>query len=227
MRMIGKYWSPDELVETLLRDIPFYRHSGGGVTLSGGECAMFPDYVRDLLQRLKTRNIHVALETSGYFEWEAFSGRMLPHLNLILFNVKIADPEESVRFLGRSSKTILQNLRRLLAQHVVEVQVRIPIIPGITDKNSNFGAIVNLLRAAGAETVSLLPYNPLGLAMYPRLGRPVPDLPQSFTTPEREEYVLNTFRNVVAERASQLCQRAKPEAVAGTLTAASAGQGED
>lgn len=203
LRLIGKYWPAEKLVDALSRDAAFYCHSGGGVTLSGGECTMFPGYVQDLLRRLKARNIPVAIETSGYFKWETFSAQILPYLDLVLFDLKLADREESIHFLGQSNEPILRNLRKLLAVRAVEVQVRIPLVPGITDRGSNLAAIVGLLRAAGAPNVSLLPYNPLGLAMYPRLARPVPSLPASFTKPERERELFSMFQSIIAEGAEK------------------------
>ncbi len=197
LRMIGMYWPVEKLAEALLRDVAFYRHSAGGVTLSGGECTMFPSYVEDLLRRLKAHNIHVAIETSGFFEWKVFSRKILPHLDLVLFDLKLADSAASLRYLGQSNETILHNLRRLLSQDTVEVRVRTPLIPGITDSYGNLAAIVDFLRAAGAHNVSLLPYNPLGLAMYRRLGRHVPDLPSSFTAPEREQELFRIFRGII------------------------------
>ncbi len=201
LRLIGTYWPVEKLAEVLLRDVAFYRHSGGGVTLSGGECTMFPEYVQDLLGRLKARNVHVAVETSGHFAWETFSTRLLPQLDLIIFDLKLADREESIRYVGQSSETILRNLRRLLKQPLAEVQVRIPLIPGITDRRANLAAIAGFLRAAGAGDVTLLPYNPLGLAMYRRLGRPVPDLPPTFTAPEGERELFNMFHDICANTA--------------------------
>jgi len=204
LRLIGAYWSVERLAELLLRDASFCRHSGGGVTLSGGECTMFPDYLESLLQRLKAHDTHVTLETSGYFEYEVFARKILPYLDLILFDLKVVDRDESIRFLGRSNERILCNLRRLLAQDAVDVHVRIPLVPGITDKRSNLVAIVRFLCAAGAKNVSLLPYNPLGLVMYPRLGRPAPDLPGSFTKPEHERRLLIAFRKIIERRTRQL-----------------------
>lgn len=213
LRVIGTYWPVEKLVEELLRDVPFYRHSGGGVTLSGGECTMFPDYLQGLLQKLRSHGVHIALETSGYFEYRTFSRQILPYLDLILFDVKIAKREESIRFLGGSSRRIRRNLLLLLAQDTVEVHTRIPLIPGITDGHTNLAAIVDFLCSAGARNVSLLPYNPLGLAMYPRLGRPVPALPWTFTAPEREQQVFDMFQDIVAERTRLLrhCRETEPE----------------
>lgn len=208
--MVGEFWPVEKLAESLLRDAPFYRHSGGGVTLSGGEGTMFPDYLHFLLLELKAHGMHVTLETCGEFDYEIFARRILPHLDLIFFALKILDGEESLRHLGRSNARILQNLRRLLAQDAVEVRTRVPLIPGITDKRENLVEIVDFLYAAGAKNVSLLPYSPLGRAMYSALGRPLPPLPPRFTAAENEKEIAGTFREVIAEKTRQL-ERTQPE----------------
>jgi len=197
LRLIGRYWPVDSLVALVLRDAAFYRHSGGGVTFSGGECTMFPDYLQAVLQRLKARQVHVAIETSGAFDYDIFAEKLLPYLDLVLFDVKLMDRAASLRYLGRSNERILDNLRRLLSEAAVEVHPRIPLVPGITDGKENLEALVEALRRLGAGDVQLLPYNPLGLAMYPQLGRPVPDLPSGFVKPEREKEVLEMFREIV------------------------------
>ncbi|MBZ5552816.1 MAG: glycyl-radical enzyme activating protein [Acidobacteriia bacterium] len=211
LRMIGTYWPVENLVPLLLRDVSFYRHSGGGVTLSGGECTMFPDYVRSLLQRLKACGIHTALETSGYFDYEVFARKILPYLDLVLFDIKIIDREESLRYLGRSNESILNNLRRLLAQDTVEVRPRVPVIPEITDSRDNFSAVVNYLCEAAAREISLVPYNPLGAAMYTRLGRAIPDVPSGFMKPEREEQTFKMFREIIERKRGQRRQTENAE----------------
>jgi pyruvate formate lyase activating enzyme len=204
LRLVGEFWPVEKLAKLLLRDVPFYRHSGGGVTLSGGECTMYPDYLRSLLVELKLHGIHVTLETCGEFNYEVFARQVLPHLDLIFFDLKILDGEESLRRLGRSNARILANLRRLLAQGAAEVRTRVPLIPGVTDRRENLAAIVDFLCAAGAKDVSLLPYNPLGMAMYPALGRSMPSLPPAFTAAENEEEMAGVFREIIAERTRQL-----------------------
>jgi len=186
LRIIGRYWPVESLTELLLRDVAFYRHSHGGVTFSGGECTMFPEYLQAVLERLKERQVHVALETSGAFDYDVFAEKVLPYLDLVLFS-----------YLGQSNQRILENLRRLLREAAVEIRPRVPLVPGITDGKANLEAIVDTLRSLGAGEVSLLPYNPLGLAMYPRLGKPVPDLPAGFTSPQREKEVVEMFRDIV------------------------------
>ncbi len=202
LRVIGAWWPVEQLAELLLRDLPFYRHSGGGVTLSGGECTLFPGYVESLGRTLKAQGIHIVLETSGQFDYGMFERQILPYLDLILFDMKLIDREASLGQLGRSNETILENLRRMLAQHTVEVRPRIPLIPGVTDSRENLAAIVDYLCSLGAREVSLVPYNPLGLAMYSRLGKPTPALSPLFMTPEEEARVVEMFREILVAHAS-------------------------
>jgi pyruvate formate lyase activating enzyme len=194
LRVIGRYWPVEGLVELVLRDEAFYRHSGGGVTFSGGECTMFPGYLHDVLRRLKARHVHVAIETSGAFDYDVFAEKLLPYLDMVLFDLKLTDRTASLRFLGQPSERIFENLRRLLRETAVEVRPRIPLVPGITDGEENLEAIAEILRQLGAGEVQLLSYNPLGLTMYPQLGRPVPSLPSSFVEPQREQETVDMFR---------------------------------
>jgi len=195
--VIGRYWTVEELSELLLRDVSFYRHSGGGVTLSGGECTMFPDYLESLLRILKSRSVHVALQTSGEFAYKRFARQILPFVDLVFFDLKIADRAASVRHTGRSNERILTNLRKLVASGAVDVRPRVPVVPGITDSPENLTAIVECLCRLGAATVSLLPYNPLGLVMHARLGRAEPDVPARLMPPDEEERVFQLFREIV------------------------------
>jgi pyruvate formate lyase activating enzyme len=204
MQIVGKYWSADRLVELLLRDVAFYRHSGGGVTLSGGECTLFPDYVQTLLRKLQSHSIHVTIETCGVFDYQVFAKQILPFVNLILFDMKLVDGAESKRYLGRSNTPILENLRSLLEECEnevgVRVQIRVPLIPGITDTRANMSGIVEILRDLGVRDLYVLSYNPLGLATYRRLGKRPPDLPQTFTPLEREAEAIGTLRSIIASR---------------------------
>jgi pyruvate formate lyase activating enzyme len=210
LRIVGKYWPVDSLVELLLRDESFYRHSGGGVTLSGGECTLFPEYVAPLLQRLKALGVHIAIETSGWFDYEVFAEKILPFVDLIFFDLKLMDADESRRYLGQSNERILENLRRSLAEprraSRLEVRPRVPLIPGITDTRINLSRIVNCLCHLGPSTMSVVPYNPLGLAAYRRLGKSTPDLPTSFANPDREAELIDTVRSLIAAADRPLAQ---------------------
>lgn len=200
LRRIGTHYSVETLIEILLRDLPFYRHSGGGVTLSGGECTLYPDYLESLLKRLKAKGVHVALETSGYFDYQTFKKKILPYIDLIYYDVKIADPEAHRRYVGKSNQRIFRNLRRLVHEQDVEIHPRIPLIPGITATRENLSAIIDLLYEAGAKDISLLPYNPMGIEMAVSLGNPRPPLPERFMTPAEEKEILEVFTKLLADK---------------------------
>lgn len=202
LSLIGRPFTVDELSEILLRDLPFYRHSGGGVTLSGGESTLYPRYLEQLLQRLKAAGIHVALETCGHFRYQAFQRRILPYLDLIYFDVKFADAKLHRRFTGRSNARILRNLRRLLQEKRVEVHPRTPLVPAVTATRENLLAIGRLLRAYGAKDHTLLPYNPMGIAMAECLGRPRPPLPDRFMKQEEEERLREMLQAQVRQGSS-------------------------
>jgi pyruvate formate lyase activating enzyme len=203
LRIIGEYWPVDKLVELLLRDVVFYRHSGGGVTLSGGECTLFPDYVETLLRKLKAFQIHVTVETCGLFDYPVFAQKILPFVDLILFDLKLMDCGDSVRHTGKPNNRILENLQALWGDGRAEIRPRVPLIPGITDTPANLAAIVNRLCELGASNLCVLPYNPLGLGGHARLGRPLPDLPTAFTKPERERQVIDNLKSIIAAAARQ------------------------
>jgi pyruvate formate lyase activating enzyme len=201
LRAIGKYYPMDVLLEILLRDLPFYRHSGGGVTLSGGECTRYPHYLRSLLQGLKENGIHVALETSGYFDYQTFEKNILPYVDLIYYDLKIADSEAHRKYTGKTNQRIIRNLQRLIQEQGVEIHPRVPLIPGVTATRENLKAIIRILCEIGAEDVSLLPYNPMGIEMAEGLGRPKPPLPERFMKPAEEKKIYVMFKALVEESA--------------------------
>jgi pyruvate formate lyase activating enzyme len=177
----------EALTEILLQDVDYYRESEGGITLSGGEATMFPRYVEQLLQRLTAAEVHIVLETCGYFNYGTFRNRILPYLDLVYFDIKIADQAAHKKFVGRPNRLILNNFRHLSQEEGVEVHPRIPLVPGVTATQENISAIVEFLREVGAQQVSLLPYNPIGIDKHEGIGRQRPDLPNRFMTPKEEE----------------------------------------
>ena len=171
LALVGKFYTTEELMAILLRDRLYYESSGGGVTLSGGEPTAQMAFIGSLLKRLKKEGIHTALETNGAFAWEAFQAGCLAHLDLILFDVKIADPDEHRRLLGEGNSRILENLARLAALRPQDVVARIPLIPGYTATEKNIAGLAGLLRELGVHRYSLLAYHPYGLEKMARLGR--------------------------------------------------------
>ena len=150
---------------------------------------MFPSYLERLLTSLKTQGISVALETSGYFNYDTFRRKILPNLDLIYYDLKFVDNRAHQEFTGRPNRTILQNLGRLIQDGNIRVLVRVPLVPGVTATEENLSSLIRYLRAVGADRVLPLPYNPLGMDKYPSLGLSAPDLPQRFMRPDEEERV--------------------------------------
>ena len=180
LEIVGRRYDLDELTGALLRDRSFYRNSGGGVTLSGGEATLYCDYAGALARQLQEASTHVLLETCGHFEWERFAAQLLPHLDAIYFDLKLADPAAHERWCGRDNRLIIENLDRLIDQRGTgrpEVLVRIPLVPNLTCTRDNLEAVAELLRTRGAECVALLPYNPMWIPKALALGRPAPEQP--------------------------------------------------
>lgn len=200
LRLIGTYYPPEALTEILLRDEAFYRHSGGGVTLSGGEPTLYPDYLSSLLKLLKRKDIHIVLETSGYFDYPTFKHQVLPYLDLVYYDIKFAYPQTHKQYTGKHNRKILDNFRSLVEEGEASVHPRIPIIPQVTATRENLTAIVGFLCSVGAESVSLLPYNPMGMEMYVSLGRTKPNLPEGFMQPEGEREVYALFEEILEEK---------------------------
>jgi pyruvate formate lyase activating enzyme len=162
LRPIGKYIDVEDLIKKVCIDEPFFKSSGGGVTLSGGEPTQQMEFIGLFLQALKERGIHTALESCGFFSYKNFQKLVMPHLDLLYFDLKLLDDAASRLYTGQSNRVILSNLAQLTTQSDVEVKIRIPLVPNITDSQQNLGAIGQLLKKLGVNYCSLLPYNPLG-----------------------------------------------------------------
>ena len=171
LEIMGRHVSAEKVMEEVLRDLPFYTSSGGGMTLSGGEPAMQPEFAAELLAQAKSAGIHTAMETAGHINWSVYE-RFLPYLDLVLFDSKQMDAELHQKYTGQSNKKIHENLRRFCgADKKVEVIVRTPVIPGYNDDRENFTALAQFLKSMErVPKVELLPYNTLAGSKHPRLG---------------------------------------------------------
>jgi len=168
--MEGRDVPADEVMAEVLKDEPFYDNSGGGVTLSGGEPLLQADFCAEILARAKASGIHTALDTAASVPWAAFE-KALPHTDLVLLDLKLADAERHRRATGKDNELILSNVRRL-ARATVPILVRIPIIPGWTDDEANVAALAEIASGLPTlEAVELLPYHRFAEAKYERLGR--------------------------------------------------------
>ena len=171
----GREVTVEEVIEEVEKDRPFYENSGGGMTLSGGEPLMQIDFCEALLKAAKQAGLHTVLDTCGYAPWEHFE-RVLPYTDLVLYDVKSADPQEHRRSTGYDNKLILQNLRRI-TQDGAAVQVRVPAVPGHNATAAQMEAIAQLVSELdNAPPVELLKYHRLGEGKYESLGLVCPEV---------------------------------------------------
>ena len=169
--IIGKEVSVSEVVNELVKDIIFYNESNGGITFSGGEALMQPDFLYALLKKCKEQEIHTCLDTSGYAD-KVVLEQIIDLVDLFLYDLKILNEAEHLKYTGVSLKPIISNLEYLCEKNK-EVIVRIPIIPTITDTDENIellGAYISSLQCI--KRVDLLPYNKMGEDKYRRLSKP-------------------------------------------------------
>ena len=158
-----------QIVEVVMQDLPFYEESGGGVTLSGGEATMQPEFAIELLRALKSKNIHTAIETTG-FTSPAIFRRIVEYIDLLLFDIKHWDETRHREKTGVSNATILQNMKFAIDAGK-DVLPRLPVIPNYNDSTDDAAGFVRRLREVGATRVQLLPFHQFGESKYSMLGR--------------------------------------------------------
>ncbi len=165
-RMVyGKPMSVDEVVEEVYKDVPFYRRSNGGVTISGGEPLAQHEFTRRLVQGCADRNVHTAVETCGFADWVTVS-RTFAKADLILFDFKQVHPLKHLKFTGRENLQILENLKRLDAEGIPLI-IRVPVIPGFNATPEDMRAMADF--AAGLKRphpCHLLPYHAFAQSKY-------------------------------------------------------------
>ncbi len=181
----GQYKTIDELYAKIAADKIFYDISGGGVTLTGGEVTLFPDFAGSLLKKCKEGGIHTLIETCGYFDYDEIEQKMLPYIDAIYFDLKIWQEEEHQKYCGASNKKIHENFIKLMEYsraHDLDVLVRIPLIPEISDTDENLEGIAGFLKENNVKRIVLLPYNPTWYPKNAKLGLDNPQLLKDKTT---------------------------------------------
>jgi len=151
LELLGRKWQLDDLAAEVIKDRTYFEKSGGGVTLGGGEPTLQQPFSRQLLAKLKAGDIHTALDTCGMCSWDALEN-LLPHLDLLLFDLKEIDPQKHERFTGSTNERILSNLAGV-RQHMqsqgrpAELWIRTPIIPDATATEENIRGIGRFIAA--------------------------------------------------------------------------------
>ena len=168
--MAGKKAAFGQLMEEIVKDMEFYKMSGGGVTLSGGEPLLQPESCYELLERCKEINIGTALDTAGNVDWSDFQ-RVLPVTDYFLYDIKSLDEEVHLKVCGVSNKKIIENLKKLLNCDA-KLIIRVPVIPGINDSVDALQSIAEMVKEyKNVVKIELLPFHNIGRSKYRALKR--------------------------------------------------------
>jgi pyruvate formate lyase activating enzyme len=166
--VVGKKISVGELMNEIEKDIIFYDESAGGVTFSGGEPLYQAPFLLAMLEACRARDIHTAVDTSGYAPAETFVA-ICNLVDIVLFDLKLMDEDRHRRYTGVSNKKILKNLTTLSGSKT-QHRIRFPLIPGVTDTDENVTSAAEFVRALGAVThIDILPMHRIADNKYTRL----------------------------------------------------------
>lgn len=171
LELCGTVVDERSLWERIKDDRAFWDHSGGGVTLSGGEPLIQYEFVSQFLSRCKDNYVHTAIETCGHVP-ESNLREVLPHVDLFIFDFKAEDAALHKRLIGTSNHRIKTNLATILSKPV-DILIRMPLIPGLNDAPAALRAVGGFLaKARPGVRFELLGYHRLGISKYDRLGKP-------------------------------------------------------
>ena len=197
LKLYGRIEEVDTLLPLLLEDKDFYTSSGGGVTLSGGECLCQADFCAELLKKLKQNNVHTAVDTCGFVPRSAFE-KVMPYTDIFLFDIKAFDEDVHINCTGQSNKLILENLK-FLDENGKQIEIRIPYVP---EYNSSQMKKISAFIAelSNVTKVRILPYHNYAGSKYDSLGikNTLPKiLPATEETMEICEYMKTLGINAV------------------------------
>jgi len=193
LEMIGKPMTVEQVLDEVEKDRLFYESSGGGVTLSGGEILAQWRFAVNLMEALRAKYLHIAIETTGYAPWERVE-KVVDGCDLVLYDLKHMDPALHKKYTGVSNELILRNALAI-AEKGKDLIFRLPLIGGINDDENNVLEAARFAKEAGVRELHLLPYHRLGESKYYKIGR---DFTCEAYTPD-EEYVAELKRKLEAD----------------------------
>ncbi len=194
-KTVGRDVTVSEIMPEILSDMPYYRRSGGGVTLSGGEVLCQADFAAELLRECKECGLHTAIESAASLPYENIE-KLLPYLDLYLMDIKHMCGVKHKEFTGRDNTLILENAR-LVSESGAELIIRTPVIPTFNDTAEEIRAIARFAKSLpGVREHHLLPYHRLGTPKYEGLGRSYSLEGIETPTRERMEYLASVVESV-------------------------------
>lgn len=170
-KTVGEDISAGEVMDKIIKDMPYYRRSGGGITLSGGECLCQIDFAEALLSLAKEKGISTAVESTAFAPFEDIE-KLLPFIDCFLMDIKHTDAGKHKEFTGQSNELIMENAKRIAAAKGRNLIIRVPVIPTFNDTEEEIREIAKFTASlGGVEEMHLLPYHRMGKDKYDGLGR--------------------------------------------------------
>jgi pyruvate formate lyase activating enzyme len=189
LQLVGRDMDIDEVMAEVEKDRAFYRRSGGGVTIGGGEPLVQFEFTTELLKAARERYLHTAIETCGHGPWTHFE-MVLRHVDLLQIDLKHMDPEKHKSLTGKTNELIIENLKRILSvKEPEDVIIRIPVIPECNDSIENIRQSARFVADLGFKQIELIPYHRLGVSKYSQYGMAYP-LGEAEPPPETEVQAL-------------------------------------
>ncbi|MBS7297860.1 MAG: glycyl-radical enzyme activating protein [Eubacteriales bacterium] len=169
-KTIGKDITVDDVLKIVKQDMPYYRRSGGGMTLSGGEMLCQSDFAYALLRCAKESAINTAVETTGFAAFDVID-KMLPYIDTVLMDIKHINSEKHKKFTGQPNELILENAVKI-ASKASKLVIRVPVIPTFNDTEAEISDIAKFASSlSGVREINLLPYHRFGKDKYDGLNR--------------------------------------------------------
>lgn len=167
-RLVGRSWTVQEVFKKAIRDEVFFRNSGGGLTISGGEATLYWEFCGELFTLFRERGLTTAIETTGYCNFEVLRS-LSASCDYFLYDIKAMDPSVHKKYTGVENGLILDNLRKL-RKLGADVTIRYPFIPGVNDMENNIRAVGELAKSTGIKQIHLLPFHQLGASKWDELN---------------------------------------------------------
>ncbi len=197
---VGKDVTVAEVLDEVKKDMPYYRRSGGGLTLSGGEMLCQSEFAYALLREAKAASINTAVETTAFSSYDKIE-KLLPYIDTVLMDIKHTDSKKHEKFTTMPNERILENAAKI-AKKAKKLIIRVPVIPTFNDTEQEISSIAKFVSGLeGVEEINLLPYHRFGEDKYKGLGREYPMGDAQTPTDEHMEKL-----KAVAERYGLKCK---------------------
>lgn len=170
VKTVGEDKTAGEIIDDIAKDMPYFRRSGGGITLSGGECLAQPDFAEALLVCAKEYGLSTAVESTAFARFEVIE-KLLPHLDYYLMDIKHMNSAKHKEFTAQPNELIIENAKKIADYKGTKLTIRVPVIPTFNDTEEEISAIAEFAASLKVEQLHLLPYHRMGEDKYKGLGR--------------------------------------------------------